>query len=36
MWVWVSELLDNAGNFEMINIGAFLNELGNWVSNLIM
>lgn len=24
MWAWVSELLDNAGNFEMIDIGAFL------------
>lgn len=36
MWAWVSELLDNAGNFEMIDIGAFFNELCNWVSNLMM
>lgn len=36
MWAWVSELLDNAGNFEMINIGAFFNELCNWASDLMM
>lgn len=29
MFEWVSELLDNAGNFEMIDIGAVFNELIN-------
>ena len=36
MFEWVSELLDNAGNFEMIDIGAVFNELRNWFSALMM
>jgi len=36
MFEWVSELLDNAGNFEMIDIGAAFAELINWFSALIM
>ena len=35
MFEWVSELLDNAGNFEMIDIGAVFNELINWFSALM-
>ena len=36
MWEWVSEILDNARNFEMIDLGAVFNELGNWVSAFMM
>jgi len=36
MFEWVSELLDNAGNFEMIDIGAVFTELINWFSALMM
>lgn len=36
MFEWVSELLDNPVNVEMIDIGAVFNELRNWFSALRM
>lgn len=36
MFEWVSELLGNPVNVEVIDIGAVFNELRNWFSALRM